>query len=52
MEIELYCLVDSVGKLYYTGFQEKQLNDFKKQYDYLNHTFIIKLTGILPEGEK
>lgn len=48
-EINLWVLVDSFGKIYYTGNSEQTVENFKDGS--YKDCKIIKLTGFLPEKE-
>lgn len=49
-EINLWILTDSYGRIYYQGFSEESVNDYKESNGFKDR-FVIKLTGYLP-GEK
>lgn len=50
-EINLWVLVDSSERIYYTGFSPKSVQDYMEN-NFFKDKFIVKLTGTLPQGEK
>lgn len=50
MKVELYVLVDSDSKIYYTGSNVDQLKNYADSMGYDDFK-IVKLTGEVPQGE-